>query len=83
MTVTEMYDELVKSLRICEGACNKECILYNSVQVDGDTCQNRLCDMAADAIEKLNREADGTANDKFLPKLRGEDGRRRNTGMSD
>ena len=50
-----MYEELVKSLRICEGACNKECILYNSVQVDGDTCQNRLCDMAADAIEELSK----------------------------
>lgn len=53
-----MYDELVKSLRICEGACNKECVLYNSVQVDGDTCQNRLCAMAADAIEKLSKYAD-------------------------
>ena len=48
-----MYDKLVKSLRICEGACNKECVLYNSVQVDGDTCQNRLCAMAADAIEEV------------------------------
>lgn len=53
-----MYDELVKSLRICEGACNKECVLYNSVQVDGDTCQNRLYAMAADAIEELSHDLD-------------------------
>ena len=49
--------DLINSLRICEGACNKKCILYNSVQVDGDTCQNRLCAMAADAIEELQGRA--------------------------
>lgn len=53
-----MYEELIMSLRICEGACNKECVLYNSVQVDGDTCQNCLCAMAADAIEGLSRVAE-------------------------
>ena len=49
-----MYEKLIKSLQICEGACNKECIQYNSVQIDGDTCQNRLCAMAADAIKELS-----------------------------
>ena len=63
-----MYEELVKSLRTCEGACNKECVLYNSVQVDGDTCQNRLCAIAADAIEELQQTAEhykGCADDWY------------------
>lgn len=61
-----MYAGLVKSLRICEGACNKGCVLYNSVSIDGDTCQKRISGMAADAIEKLISEVEKYRHAAFI-----------------
>lgn len=64
------YDKLAHSLRICEGACSSECKLYNAVQVDGDTCQKRLCGMAAEAIVEL--QAQLTAARRTIAWLVGE-----------
>lgn len=50
------YEKLAHSLRTCEGACSSECELYNTVQIDGDTCQKRLCGMAAEAIVELQAQ---------------------------
>ena len=50
------FDKIANSLTICEGGCGKECIFYNSASIDGDTCQNRLCGIAAEAIKKLQTE---------------------------
>ena len=52
------YAELVKALRACSGVrhgdkCPDVCPMYGTISVDGDTCDLRVLEEAAKAIEKL------------------------------
>lgn len=53
-----MYDELVRSLRICaEGEHCDKCTKWEAKQNGGlNVCQTALCKEAADAIEELSRK---------------------------
>lgn len=53
-----MYDELVRSLRICaEGEHCDKCTKWEAKQNGGlNVCQTALCKEAADAIENLEKQ---------------------------
>lgn len=55
-----MYDELVRSLRICaEGEHCDKCGKWEAKQNGGlNVCQTALCNEAADAIEELSSQLD-------------------------